>query len=150
MLWKLKQQECISELSKEASDIFIWCLTQNPECYKQWDVLYLDNLEASIAVLRKLANEWKQHSVKHSTLDPLRETLKSFRQKNEKAEDDAHASLKEADKYCKLILGRLSRGYGCFKGVLFAFIALVAGAAVMSQNVQSLDLDKLSAIFNLS
>ncbi|XVF20612.1 hypothetical protein REPUB_Repub12eG0015800 [Reevesia pubescens] len=142
--------EGVSELSKEASDIFIWCLTQNPECYKQWDVLYLDNLEASIAVLRKLANEWKQHSVKHSTLDPLRETLKSFRQKNEKAEDDAHASLKEADKYCKLILGRLSKGYGCFKGVLFAFIALVAGAAVMSQNVQSLDLDKLSAIFNLS
>ena len=26
----------VPELSKEASDIFIWCLTQNPECYKQW------------------------------------------------------------------------------------------------------------------
>ncbi|XP_022771920.1 uncharacterized protein LOC111314634 [Durio zibethinus] len=139
-----------SELSKEASDIFIWCLTQNPECYKQWDGLYLDNLEASVAVLRNLANEWKEHSVKHSTLDPLRETLKSFRQKNEEAEDDASASLKEADKYCKLILGRLSKGHGCLKGVLFASIALVAGAAVMSRNVQSLDLGKLSAMFNLS
>ncbi|GMI85569.1 hypothetical protein like AT1G23170 [Hibiscus trionum] len=141
--------EGVPELSKEASDIFIWCLTQNPECYKQWDVLYLDNLEASVAVLRKLVNEWKEHSVKHSTVDPLRETLKSFRLKNEKAEVDADASLKEADKYCKLILGRLSQGHGCLKGVLFASIALVAGLAVMSQNVQPLSLDKLSAIFNL-
>ena len=69
---------------------------------------------------------------------------------NEKAEDDAHASLKEADKYCKLILGRLSKGHGCLKGVFFASVALVAGAAIMSQNVQSLDLDKLSSMFNLS
>ncbi|XVF71427.1 hypothetical protein PTKIN_Ptkin12aG0036500 [Pterospermum kingtungense] len=142
--------EGVPELSNEASDIFIWCLTQNPECYKQWDVLYLNNLEASVAVLRKLANEWKEHSVQHSTLDPLRETLKSFREKNEKAEDAAHALLKEAEKYCKLILGRLSKGHGCLKGMLFASIAIAAGAAVMSQNVQSLDLDKLSAMFNLS
>ncbi|KAH1131015.1 hypothetical protein J1N35_002393 [Gossypium stocksii] len=142
--------EGLPELSKEASDVFIWCLTQNPECYKQWDVLYLDNLDASVAVLRKLANEWKEHSAKHSTVDPLRETLKSFRQKNEKAEINADASLKEADKYCKLLLGHLSKGHGCLKGALFASIALVAGLAVMSQNVQSLSLDKLSAMFNLS
>ncbi|KAL4339133.1 hypothetical protein GQ457_08G015060 [Hibiscus cannabinus] len=144
--------EGVPELSKAASDIFIWCLTQNPECYKQWDVLYLDNLEASVAILRKLANEWKEHSVKHSTVDPLRETLKSFRLKNEKAEVDADvdASLKEADKYCKLILGRLSRGHGCLKGVLFASVALVAGLAVMSQNAQPLSFDKLYAIFNVS
>lgn len=44
-------------------------------------MLYLDNLDASVAVLRKLSNEWKEHSAKHSTVDPLRETLKSFRQK---------------------------------------------------------------------
>ncbi|TYI72882.1 hypothetical protein E1A91_D07G090500v1 [Gossypium mustelinum] len=131
--------EGLPELSKEASDVFIWCLTQNPECYKQWDVLYLDNLDASVA-----------HSAKHSTVDPLKEILKSFRQKNEKAEINADASLKEADKYCRLLLGHFSKGHGCLKGALFASIALVAGVAVMSQNVQSLSLDKLSAMFNLS
>ncbi|KAL1090413.1 hypothetical protein V6Z11_D07G086700 [Gossypium hirsutum] len=131
--------EGLPELSKEASDVFIWCLTQNPECYKQWDVLYLDNLDASVA-----------HSAKHSTVDPLREILKSFRQKNEKAEINADASLNEADKYCRLLLGHFSKGHGCLKGALFASIALVAGVAVMSQNVQSLSLDKLSAMFNLS
>ncbi|PPD71699.1 hypothetical protein GOBAR_DD31407 [Gossypium barbadense] len=97
--------EGLPELSKEASDVFIWCLTQNPECYKQW---------------------------------------------NEKAEINADASLNEADKYCRLLLGHFSKGHGCLKGALFASIALVAGVAVMSQNVQSLSLDKLSAMFNLS
>ncbi|XP_031257933.1 uncharacterized protein LOC116115937 [Pistacia vera] len=77
--------EGVPNLSSEASDILIWCLTQNPECYKQWDMVYLDNLEASVAVLRKLSDEWKEHSVKCPTSEALREALKSFRQKNEKA-----------------------------------------------------------------
>lgn len=107
----------IPDLSKEASDIFIWCLTQNPECYRQWvsiwlivllllhmfikgivqtiffinlllhceyleqDMLYLENLDASVVVLKKLSDEWKEHASKHTSLDPLRETLKSFREK---------------------------------------------------------------------
>lgn len=44
-------------------------------------MLYMDNLEASVAVLTKLSDEWREHSLKHPTLDPLRETLNSFRQK---------------------------------------------------------------------
>ncbi|CAN6572757.1 unnamed protein product [Malus baccata var. baccata] len=73
--------EGIPDLSKEASGLFIWCLTQNPECYRQWDILYLDNLDASVVLLKKISDEWKEHSVKHASLDPLRETLKSFREK---------------------------------------------------------------------
>ncbi|PON42794.1 hypothetical protein PanWU01x14_279200 [Parasponia andersonii] len=145
-------KEDIPDLSKEASDIFIWCLTQSSECYKQWDLLYLENLEASVVVLRKLSSEWKEHSVKHLTLDPLRETLKGFRQKNDKelAKEGGgarHALLKDADKYSKAILGRLSQGHGCVKGVVFVSVALVAGAAIMSQNVQSWDLKKISELF---
>ena len=41
----------------------------------------MDNLEASIVVLRILSGEWKEYFVKHPTLDPLRENLKSFSQK---------------------------------------------------------------------
>ena len=41
----------------------------------------MDNLEASVVVLRILSGEWKEYFVKHPTLDPLRETLKSFSQK---------------------------------------------------------------------
>lgn len=26
----------IPELAKEATDLFIWCLTENPDSYKQW------------------------------------------------------------------------------------------------------------------
>ncbi|KAJ6738573.1 TRANSMEMBRANE PROTEIN 214 [Salix koriyanagi] len=142
-----------SELSREASDIFIWCLTQNPDSYKQWDMFYLDNLEASVTVLRKLSGEWKDHLVKHSSPDPVRETLKSFRQKNEKAlaeERNAgdYASLKEADKYCKAILGRLSQGHGCIRSLFIVAAALAVGAVLISQK-ELLDLQKLSAALNL-
>uniref|UniRef100_A0A6N2LHA2 Transmembrane protein 214 n=1 Tax=Salix viminalis TaxID=40686 RepID=A0A6N2LHA2_SALVM len=142
-----------SELSREASDIFIWCLTQNPDSYKQWDMFYLDNLEASVTVLRKLSGEWKDHLVKHSSPDPVRETLKSFRQKNEKAlaeERNAgdYASLKEADKYCKAILGTLSQGHGCIRSLFIVAAALAVGAVVISQK-ELLDLQKLSASLNL-
>ena len=41
----------------------------------------MDNVEASVAILRKLYEEWKEFSVKQPSLDALRETLKSFRQK---------------------------------------------------------------------
>uniref|UniRef100_A0A5B7AHQ4 Transmembrane protein 214-A n=1 Tax=Davidia involucrata TaxID=16924 RepID=A0A5B7AHQ4_DAVIN len=145
--------EGIPELSKEASSIFIWCLTQHPDCYKQWDKIYMDNVEASVAILRKLTEDWKELSVKQSSLDALGETLRSFRQKNEKAlageEDAAHQALfKNADKYCKVILGRLSRGLGCMKGMAFAIIALAAGAAVMSPSMESLDWNKLSVMFS--
>ncbi|CAK7344077.1 unnamed protein product [Dovyalis caffra] len=142
-----------SDLSREASDIFIWCLTQNPDCYKQWDMFYLDNLEASVTVLRKLSDEWKDHSVKHSSLDTVRQTLKSFRQKNEKELAEAenagdHASLKEADKCCKAILRRFSRGHGCIRSLFIVSAALAAGAVIMSQK-EYWDLQKLSAMLNL-
>ncbi|RDX64468.1 Transmembrane protein 214-A [Mucuna pruriens] len=147
--------EANPDLSKEASNILIWCLTQNPECYKQWDLLYMDNLEASIVVLRKLSGEWKEYFVKHPTLDSLRETLKSFIQKNEKAlakvDDGArHALLKEADKYCKVILGRLSRGHGCMKGMAIFSVVLAVGAVFMSQNMHLWDYYNLTEMLNLS
>lgn len=46
-------------------------------------MLYLDHLEASVIVLRKLSDEGKECSVKHATLNSLslRETLEFFRQK---------------------------------------------------------------------
>ncbi|CAI9755986.1 unnamed protein product [Fraxinus pennsylvanica] len=94
------------ELSREANGIFLWCLTQNPDCYKQWDNIYMDNIEASAVALRKLAEEWKELSAKQSSLEALRASLKSFREKNEKALNGGvdvarQAFYKDADKYCK-------------------------------------------------
>lgn len=43
--------------------------------------MYEDNIEASVPILKKLSEEWKQHSAKLSSLEPLRETLKNFRNK---------------------------------------------------------------------
>lgn len=146
--------EDVPELSREASDIFIWCLTQNADSYKQWDKIYVENIEASVVVLRKLAGEWKDYAVKHPSFDPLRETLKSFRQKNEKAlaggEDATHmASFKEADKHCKAIMSRLSRSTGCLKKTVIVSVMLAVLTTLVFPNIQSLDWKKLSDSFNL-
>ncbi|KAL7110728.1 hypothetical protein ACP275_05G043900 [Erythranthe tilingii] len=145
--------EGIPSLSEEASSIFIWCLVQNPDCYKQWDKIYEDNIEANVAILRKLSENWKEISSKHSSLQPLGETLKSFRQKNEKVlsgggDVTQQGLFKEVDKYCKVILGRVSSGHGCVKTVVFTIAVLAVGAAVVSPNIDAWDWSKLSVLFN--
>ncbi|TKY59793.1 Transmembrane protein 214-A [Spatholobus suberectus] len=143
------------ELSKEAAGTFIWCLSQNTECYKQWEKVYQDNIEASVSVLKKLSDDWKELSTKLSPHEPLRDTIKIFKQKNEKVlatETDAtcHAHFKDADKYCKIILGRVSRSHGCTICLTFTVLALAVGAAVFSSpNMESLDFKKLYEVFNL-
>lgn len=141
------------ELSREATNIFNWCLTQSADCYKQWDKIYLDNIEASVAVLRKLTEEWKELSRRQSSLEALKEALKSFRQKNEKSLTggvDAHQShFRDADKYCKMLLARLSRGHGSLKGIGVVLLAMAVGGAIVSQNLEGWDWNKFSVFLNV-
>ncbi|KAF3523315.1 hypothetical protein F2Q69_00051342 [Brassica cretica] len=126
-------------LAKEATAIAIWALTQNVDCCKLWDSLYKENLEASVALLKRLVEEWKEHSLKLSSSPSntaaLNRTMKSFRLKNEEAitEGKGNGSLyKEADKSCKVISGRLSRGSACLKGTAITVVVLAAAAAFLS------------------
>ncbi|KAG7531116.1 Transmembrane protein 214 [Arabidopsis suecica] len=103
-----------SGLAKEAAAIAMWSVTENVDCFKHWDILYKEHLEASVALLRKLVDEWKVHSPKLSSSPgdfiTVNQTMNSFRLKNEKAitEGGANCSLyKEAEKSCKLISRRL-------------------------------------------
>lgn len=61
-----------------------------------------------------------------------------------------HGLLKDSDKYCKVILGRLSRGNGCMKSMAFVSVVLAVGAVFMSQNMHLWDYDKISEMLNLS
>ncbi|XP_057777421.1 uncharacterized protein LOC130995930 [Salvia miltiorrhiza] len=141
--------EGIPTLSEEASSIFIWCLVHNPDCFKQWEKIYVDNIEASVAALRKLAESWKQFSSKQTSLQ-VRDTLKSFMQKNEKALHDGvdasrQALFKDADKYCKTVLGRLSSGHGCVKAMFLTLVVVAVGAAVVFPKLDEWDWNKLLA-----
>lgn len=142
--------EGIPSLSQEGTDLFVWCLSQNVDCYRQWDKIYADNIEASVAALKKLADQWKVLSADKSSHDVLRETLLHFRSKNEKVEGVEAVNqplLKDADKYCKLLLGRLSRGPGCLKSFAVVAVLLGVGAAVVaSPDIQSWDWNKFSAL----
>ncbi|XP_057542734.1 uncharacterized protein LOC130821112 [Amaranthus tricolor] len=140
------------ELAKEVTDLISWCLTQNSDIFKQWDKVYLDNLEASVAVLKKLSEERIEQQLNPSSLDVVKQTLKSFQQQNEKAlsgKSSGQASLvKDADKYCKVILRRLSRGHGCVKAVVFVAVATAVSAAVLSSNVESFDWKRVSVMLS--
>ncbi|KAL8229991.1 hypothetical protein R6Q57_014891 [Mikania cordata] len=146
--------EGIPELSHEASNIFIWCLSQNPDCCNQWDNLYLDNLEASIIILTRLNEQWKELSLKPPSLEALTETLKSLKRKNEKAIRDGDTSAdqvlyKEADKHCKVLLGRLSHGSRCLKATVFLVVALGVGATFLPLTVlEPLDWNKVYEILS--
>ncbi|XP_020871387.1 uncharacterized protein LOC110224164 [Arabidopsis lyrata subsp. lyrata] len=73
-------------LAKEATEIAIGSLTANVDCFKQWDILYKENLEASVVLLKKLVDEWKDHSLKlistPSDTLTLNRAMNSFRLKN--------------------------------------------------------------------
>ncbi|KAL3830778.1 hypothetical protein ACJIZ3_019580 [Penstemon smallii] len=137
-------------LSQEATSIFIWCLTQNSDCYKQWDNNYVDNIEASVAILRKLTEEWRVLSANQSSLQALSETLKSFRKKNEKASSGGVdvALFKDADKYCKTILSKVSKNPG-FIAILLIIIAIVSILAFfVNPKLNEWILEKWSDFFN--
>lgn len=132
-------QEKNAELSREAADIFIWCLTQSPECYKQWDKFHPENIGASVVVLSKIAADWKTLAPKLNS-EALKTTLKSIKAKNEVALEEAEdsgkkASIKEADKLCKVIIGRLSRGATCLKGSLLVIALAAAAGFALSPNL---------------
>lgn len=68
-----------------------------------------------------------------------------------KADDAArHALLKDADKYCKVLLGQLSQGHGCLKSMIVLSVVLAVGAVFMSQNLHLWDYSQLTEMLNLS
>ncbi|THU60872.1 hypothetical protein C4D60_Mb07t17310 [Musa balbisiana] len=145
-------QESNSELAKEATDIFIWCLIQNAECYRQWEKLHLENVDASVAVLRKLTNEWKDYADKIS-LGTLRETINHLRAKNEEALSgdvsiSKQASIKDADKYCKVVL-RKSASRSCFTKFGVVLMLMIAICFSLFPNMKLLAWKKLNSVFQL-
>ncbi|PKA63530.1 hypothetical protein AXF42_Ash005425 [Apostasia shenzhenica] len=144
-------QENNAELNKEAANIFIWCLAQNPDCYKQWENVYLENIDASISVLHKLSDDWKEHSAILSPFDHLRESLKRLRELNEKAlpasaDGSDEAAIKEADKYCKVLLGRVTRRSTCVNIGIFIVLLAIAIGFIASSSFNFLDHEKLFAV----
>ncbi|XP_062192225.1 uncharacterized protein LOC133895738 [Phragmites australis] len=144
-------QENNAEVTREAVDVFIWCLTQNAESYKQWERLHPENIKASVAVLSKITIDWKEVSPKLSS-EALKATVKNLKAKNETALESAtdagnQASMNEADKYCKVILGRLTRGATCLKSSLVVIaLAVAAGFALSPDMDLSSEWEKLQAM----
>uniref|UniRef100_A0A0D6R0Y1 Uncharacterized protein n=1 Tax=Araucaria cunninghamii TaxID=56994 RepID=A0A0D6R0Y1_ARACU len=127
-------------LTDEAASIFIWCLSQNSDCYKQWEKLHLEHTKASTVILEKLIADWKKSVSMLSPMEDLKQTLKSLRLKHEEV-FEAHggdpgiqATVKVADKHCKAMLRKLSRVAGCvkFTTVTALFAVLIAVCIILA------------------
>ncbi|URE34430.1 hypothetical protein MUK42_34893 [Musa troglodytarum] len=103
-------QEKNPELTKEATDIFIWCLSQNAECYRQW-VSLTSLLCRKIFILKmfmQVLQFFKIYQVNGENIakvspNALRETLENLRAKNEEAllrsmDASKLTSIKDADR----------------------------------------------------
>ncbi|KAF3526101.1 hypothetical protein F2Q69_00051452 [Brassica cretica] len=122
-------------LAEEATSIAIWCVIETVDCFEHWDVLYRENLEASVALLKRLLGQRRvflRLSTSPSDSLTVNQTMESFRRKNKRAiaEGGANCSLyREADKYCTLISKSLSRGSGGFKLTPITAVVLAAAGA---------------------
>ncbi|XP_010518552.1 PREDICTED: uncharacterized protein LOC104793824 [Camelina sativa] len=133
------------EGEEAATSIASWCLSENVDCWKNWDNIYEENREASVALLKTLLEEWKDHSL-DLVLSPsdalvIGQTMKSFMLQNKNAitEGRAKASLyKEADKSCKVLSWRLSRVRSTLKATTITAMVLVAVVILLAASRHNL------------
>ncbi|CAM6032493.1 unnamed protein product [Sphagnum compactum] len=124
--------EDVEALSVEAYKNFSWCLTQNPECHKQWEKLYLENLKASSYVLGHLLSDWKDTVAHLTPLSDLQRTVQVFRTKHKhvlqtaKGNLELEGQLKAADRVCKALQGKMSWVPSCAK----ASVTIAVGIAM--------------------
>lgn len=124
--------EDVPTLIREACDMLIWCLSENTDCFKQWEKLHLEKLKGSIKVLSYMCNEWRVVVDRLNPLDDLKNTVSIIRVKNHATLENAKADpklelmLKTAEKHLKVLKKRLARTGPCFK----TMATLVAGASI--------------------
>ncbi|MCO5567525.1 hypothetical protein L7F22_021219 [Adiantum nelumboides] len=125
--------EDVPSLSAESCNIFIWCLKENPDCFKQWEKLYLEELKGSIKVPSFMCKEWNALSKKLAHMDDLRTTITIIRNKNRASLKEAKADLKRevmlrtADGHAKALKRKLARMGPCFK----MMASVMAGASIV-------------------
>lgn len=129
--------DCASEdvpaLASEACNIFIWCLSENPDCFKQWEKLYIEKLKGSVKVLSFMCKEWNAVSDKLAPMDELWNTMTVIRNKNHaslrgrKEDPKLEVMLKTADRHAKALKRKSSRVGPCFK----MMASVMAGASIV-------------------
>jgi hypothetical protein len=123
----------VEALAQEACSNFIWCLSQNTDCYLQWEKLHLENLKASNRVLGHMRQEWKEVSPRLSPLNRFKKTLQALRLKHKHAlevsqkNQESEVQLKIADGHCKALLSKLSAFPACISATLTLVAAVGMG-----------------------
>ncbi|GAQ81002.1 hypothetical protein KFL_000680180 [Klebsormidium nitens] len=150
-------------LSREAGDLFVWSLSQNVECFKQWEKLHLPHIQASSRLLAHILHQWPRFQSQLPALE-LSKTLKVLHEKHkavldgnfsgtvattESEQTDVLTATRAAEAHVRALGRKLARFPTCFTfvaltvvtvGVLLAYLPIV-------ETVDKLDMDSLRAEF---
>lgn len=127
--------EDASGLISEACSTFIWCLSESPDCFKQWEKLYLERLKGSIKVMSFMCKEWSMVADKLAPLDELRNTISIIREKNHellknaKVDPKLEMMLSTADRHAKVLKRKSAHMGSCVKmmATFMAGVGIVYG-----------------------
>ncbi|KAJ7529079.1 hypothetical protein O6H91_15G033400 [Diphasiastrum complanatum] len=126
----LAASEDVLNLRLEVCNIFRWCLSQNPDCYKQWEKLHLENLKGSTHVLEYLCLDWKESHAQLVPLNDIKRTMSALRAKHRsslehaKRDPEFEALLHRADNSCKALEKKLARVVIYVKAIAMIFCTL--------------------------
>ncbi|KAH7444520.1 hypothetical protein KP509_02G081100 [Ceratopteris richardii] len=131
--------EDVVALTTEASSVVVWCLSENPDCFKQWEKVYVEKIKGSLNVLNYMTAEWRSVVGQLGPIDDLKKTVNHFRVVNAEMKGDAKLAvmMKMADAHCKELRKRMRRTCTCFK----TMATLIAAGAGIAYGFYLLDLD---------
>ncbi|KAJ7553859.1 hypothetical protein O6H91_06G115700 [Diphasiastrum complanatum] len=139
----LAASEDVPNLALEACHIFRWCLSQNSDCYKQWEKLHLENLKGSTRVLECLCLEWKESQAHFVPLNDIKRTIAALRAKHRssleyaKGDSQLEALLHTADNSCKALEKKLTRAVVYVKAIatIFGAFGIAYACYLLNPNV---------------
>ncbi|KFK36831.1 hypothetical protein AALP_AA4G177000 [Arabis alpina] len=100
------------DLAEVATTIAVWCVTKNIDCCRCWFTNYHEEYpKASVALLKKLVEEWDDHSPEllssYYSINLLKRTMNNFLLLNKKGSRNIPLFI-EADNYVKDLIRKLN------------------------------------------
>lgn len=149
-------------LSQEACSVFVWCLSENPDCYLQWERHHSDDHAMSSRLLTHILRNWPIVKSQLAPPEHLRKFLASIRKKHvtlleelDGAQIQRKKDVQEADAAARKLQGKVSSPLpSCLtlSALLVAAVAAAAGGAVafnptladqLRQLAKELDVERL-------
>ncbi|GBG81742.1 hypothetical protein CBR_g33920 [Chara braunii] len=139
-------------LVEEGCKNAVWCLSQNPDCYRQWEKIHVENLIEGKKVLSYILRNWEHCKSELAPLKDFQYGLKSLRKKNAdairqcKSDGALVGHLRAVDKVCRSLERKFAKWWPCALATVVA-LAGASAVAVVSMSPELLEKMEMMAKF---